>query len=1105
MRELRSWRPRASAPPSTRRRALLAGTTATALVAPLVLLAAPAQAVSPDVARGASATASSQNAPYVASNLTDGSQGTYWESANNAFPQSATIDLGASYSVEDLTLMLPTGWGARTQTIAVATSTDGSAFSTISAAKAVAFDPGAGNRAALDVPDTSARYVRLTTTANTGWPAAQLSEVEVHGVATGGPTPTPTPTTTPPPAGDTQLATGRPAVASSTQWVYGAGNAVDGNLGTYWESAAGQWPARLDVDLAARSVVSQVSVALDPAAVWGPRTQRIAVEGRTGTGSWSTLAAAKDYAFSPGSGNRVTIPVSATADDVRVVVSSNTGSSGAQIAELGVLGHAAGTPSPTPTPTATTTPTPTPTPTPTTTPPVEGRDLSAQAAATASSTGPGFAAANVTDRDPTTYWESGAGLYPATVAVDLGTEADLSGVTVRLNPASAWGPRTQTFSIEGRTGSGSWTTLKSSASRQFDPATGNTVTVPVTGKVSQVRLSFSANSGAPGAQVAELVVTGTPAANPDLAVTQVTTTPANPVESDTVTVRATVKNVGQKPSPASTVDVLLDGDVIGTANLGALAAGATGTASVDAGALAAGSYTLGAVVDPKNTVTEQDETNNRLDAADPLVVTAVPSSDLVPVVSWNPSSPAAGATTTFSVAVANQGNVASAGGAHAVTVKVTNDSGTVKTLTGAVNGTLAAGSTSAPVQIGTWTAADGTFTVETTVAADANEVAGKRANNTDRRSLFVGVGANMPYDYYEAEDGVVGGGATKLGPNRVVGDLAGEANGRRAVTLGSTGSYVEWTTKAPTNSLVTRFSIPDAPGGGGTESTIDVFVDGKFTKRLDLTSRYAWLYGNETNPGNEPGAGGPRHIYDEASTLLPSTVPAGSKIRLQKTAANTSTYTIDFINLEMVSPDANPDKAAYIEPRGFTHQDVQNALDTFRQDTTGKLKGVYLPAGDYSTERKFQVYGKAVDIVGAGPWYTRFFAPQNQSNTDVGWRAEKTANGSKFRGFAYFGNYTSRIDGPGKVLDLNGVSDITVDDLWVEHMICMFWAANMDSTTITNSRIRNTFADGINMTNGSANNRISNIEARSTGDDSFALFAATDAGARARPATSTRT
>ncbi|MGW2200198.1 glycosyl hydrolase, partial [Streptosporangium sp. NPDC001682] len=301
-------------------------------------------------------------------------------------------------------------------------------------------------------------------------------------------------------------------------------------------------------------------------------------------------------------------------------------------------------------------------------------------------------------------------------------------------------------------------------------------------------------------------------------------------------------------------------------------------------------------------------------------------------------------------------------------------------------------------------------------------------------------------------------------------------------------------TKASTNTLVTRFSIPDSAGGGGIDSTLNVYVDGTFLKAINLTSKYAWLYGAEASPGNSPGAGTPRHIYDEASMMLGTTVPAGSKIKLQKDPANTTTYAIDFINTEQVSPIANPDPAKYTVPAGFTHQDVQNALDKVRMDNTGTLVGVYLPPGTYQTASKFQVYGKAVKVVGAGPWYTQFRAPSNQDNTDIGFRAEGTANGSSFANFAYFGNYTSRIDGPGKVFDFANVADVVIDNIWNEHMVCLYWGANTDRVTIKNSRIRNMFADGINMTNGSTDNLVSNNEARATGDDSFALFSAIDAG-----------
>jgi hypothetical protein len=900
--------------------------TTTALLIPLgVAVAAFASDSAPvNLAAGRPASASSEKPPYVAANVTDGSQATYWESASNAFPQWVQVDLGSAATVTDLVLMLPTvNWGTRQQTLSVQGGADGASFTTLKAAAPYTFDPASANTVAVDVDDASVRYVRVAVTANTGWPAAQLSELQVIGTSD---EPTDSPTDSPTYLTGTDLAAGKPIEASSAQWTYVATNANDGAI--------------------------------------------------------------------------------------------------------------------------------------------------------------------------TTYWEGAGGAYPGTLTVNLGTSSALSGVVVKLNPDPAWAARTQTFEIQGRgPGGGAFTTLKASAEYRFDPAKGNTVTIPVTGTASEVRLSFTANTGAGNGQVAELQVFGEPAPNPDLVVTGVTASPEAPVESDTVTLSATVENSGMRASHATTVDFTVDGTTAGTADVAALDAGESATVTGEIGALNAGSYDIGAVVDPAGTVTEQDEANNAFANPTRLVVTAVPSSDLVPVVTWTPGNPEKGSTVTFTATLANQGTSATSAGAHGLTLTLTDSAGAVvRSLTGSVSGAIAAGASSAPVDFGTWTAADGRYDVKVVAAPDSTEIAAKRTNNTVARSLFVGRGANMPFDTYEAEDGALGGGAKAIGPNRTIGDLAGEASGRRAVTLDQTGAYVEWTTKAPTNTLVTRFSMPDAAGGGGTTSTIDVFVDGTFLKRMDLTSQFAWLYGNETSPGNQPSAGSPRHIYDEANLFLGTTVPAGSTIRLQKTAANTSTYAIDFVDLELATVVTNPDPAKYVEPAGFTHQDVQNALDKFRMDTTGTLKGVYLPPGDYQTASKFQVYGKAVEIVGAGPWFTRFFAPTTQENTDVGFRAESTANGSVFRGFTYFGNYTSRIDGPGKVFDFANVSDMTIDDIWVEHMICMFWASNMDDSEIRDSRIRDTFADGLNMTNGSANNHVHNIATRSTGDDSFAMFAATDAG-----------
>ncbi|MEV4172264.1 discoidin domain-containing protein [Nonomuraea sp. NPDC049709] len=881
-------------------RALLAALTL--LIAILVAPPAPA-AADTNLAAGKTATASSTNDVYAAANVTDGNQATYWESANNAFPQWIQVDLGTTASVTKLVLKLPTGWPSRTQTLTVQGSTTGTGFSTIAPAATHTFNP----TATITFAATTTRYLRLQITANNGWPAGQLSELEAWGSTPDTPDP------------GTNLALGKPITGSAHTHTYVAANANDNNLQTYWEGAT----------------------------------------------------------------------------------------------------------------------------------------------------------------------------YPNTLTVHLGANADLSSITLKLNPDPAWARRTQTIQVLGREQNAtSFTNLVSPAAHTFDPATGNTVTIPVTAKVADVRLQITANTGAPGGQIAEFQIFGTPAANPDLTVTNLTSAPASPVETDAVTLSATVRNAGTAGSAATSVNFYAGTTKVGTAAVGALAAGASTTVSANIGARDAGTYQLQAKVDEDGKVVEQNEANNT--ATGTLTVRPVDTADLIASpVAWTPGNPAAGSTVTFSVAIKNQGTVASGGGAHGITLTVLNDAGAVvRTLTGSTSGAIAPGATTGPVSLGTWTAANGRYTVRTVLADDANELPVKRANNTSTLPLFVGRGANMPYDTYEAEDAAVGGGATRVGPSREIGTVAGEASGRRAVTLNQTGAYVEFTTRAPTNTLVTRFSMPDAPGGGGIDSTLNVYVDGTFLKTINLTSRYAWLYGPEASPNNNPGSGPPRHIYDEANLLLGRTVPEGSRIRLQKDAANAHNYAIDFVDFEQVAQLGNPDPAKYAVPAGFSHQDVQNALDKARMDAN--LTGVYLPPGDYQTSSKFQVYGKAIRVVGAGPWFTRFHAPAGQQNTDIGFRADATANGSTFANFAYFGNYVERIDGPGKVFDFTNVANMTIDNIWVEHQICMLWGTNTDNLTIKNSRIRNVFADGLNMTNGSTGNHVTNIETRSTGDDSFALFSAID-------------
>ncbi|MEV1047833.1 discoidin domain-containing protein [Streptomyces sp. NPDC049916] len=1053
---------------------------------------------STDLAAGKTLTASSSGAARTPAQANDGNRDSYWASREDQFPQWIQADLGASLGVDRVVLRLPDGWAARSQTLKLQGSVNGSDFTDLTAARAHRFDAAGGQSATITFDATTVRHVRVLFTANTAAPAAQLAELEVYG---------PTAGDTRAPSAPTALAFTEPATgqirltwkaSTDDKGVTGYDIYANNSLLT---SVAGDVTTYTDTRPAGQRV-SYFVRAKDAAGNVSPDSDTVTRSGSTGDTQAPTAPSA--LAYTEPSGGSVKLTWRASADDKGVTgydVYANNVLRGSVAGD--VLTYTDTQPAAT-----------------TVSYVVRAKDaagnvsgdsntvtrngqsgsasnLAVNKPITASSVVHTYAAENANDNSTATYWEGAGGSYPNTLTVKLGSNADTTSVVLKLSPDPAWGPRTQRIEVLGREQSASsLTSLAAPKDYAFTPATGNTVTIPVTARVADVQLKFTANSGSGAGQVAEFQVLGAPAANPDLQVTALTATPAAPVETDAVTLTATVRNTGALAAPAGKAELRLGSTKVATVAVGALASGASTQVSASIGTREAGSYELSAVIDPANEIIEQNETNNTYTSPSPLVVKPVSSSDLVAAaVTTSPSAPAAGDTVTFRAALRNQGTAASAGGAHGITLALVDSKGaTVKTLTGAHNGVIAAGATTAPVSLGTWTAANDSYTLRTVIAADANELPVKRENNTSTQALFVGRGANMPYDMYEAEDGTTGGGARTVGPNRTVGDIAGEASGRRAVSLNNTGDSVEFTTRAATNTLVTRFSIPDAPGGGGIDSTLNVYVDGAFLKAVDLTSRYAWLYGNEAAPGNSPGSGAPRHIYDEANVMLGKTVPAGSKIRLQKDAANTTTYAIDFISLEQVAPLANPDPARYAVPTGFTHQDVQNALDKVRMDTTGALVGVYLPAGEYSTASKFQVYGKAVRVAGAGPWYTRFNAPSTQDNTDVGFRADASAKGSSFANFAYFGNYTSRIDGPGKVFDFSNVSDIVIDNIWNEHMVCLYWGANTDRVTIKNSRIRNMFADGVNMTNGSTDNLVTNVEARATGDDSFALFSAIDAG-----------
>ncbi|MEV4636927.1 CARDB domain-containing protein [Actinoplanes sp. NPDC049548] len=902
-------------------------------------------------------------------------------------------------------------------------------------------------------------------------------------------------------AGGPNLALGKTATASGAHGEYPARNVNDGNAQSYWESPSNAFPQWIQIDLGGSVAVDQVVLKLPPATAWATRTQTLSVQGSTDGTGFSTLSASAGRVFDPASANTVTIGfTAATTRYVRIAITGNTGWPAGQLAELEIYGVAGGPEDPGD--------------------PPAGTDLAAGKPVEASSSTFTFVAANANDGNTGTYWESAG--FPATLTIRLGGDADVTGVVLKLNPDPIWGPRTQSLQVLGRgqTATG-FTSLKPRADYAFNPATNqNTVTIPVSGRAADVQIQAFGNTGAPGGQVAELQVIGRFAPNPDLVVSALAWAPAAPDESTPVTVTATVQNRGTAAAPATSLNVSIAGTVAGSAPVPALAAGASTTVAVDVGRRGQGSYAVSAVVDPSNSVPELNNDNNSFTAPTQLVVAQAPGPDLqVLGVTTNPANPAVGATVTFSVAVTNRGTSTAAASVTRVTVGST----TLTTNTPQ----LAAGATATVAMSGSWTATSGGAMVTATADATGLVAETNETNNSLTRSIVVGRGAALPYVEYEAEAGRYQGTLLTADAKRTFGhtNFGTESSGRQSVRLTATGQFVEVTSTNAANSIVVRNSVPDAPGGGGQDATISLYINDTFARKLTLSSRNSWVYGTTDDTEGLSNTPSPdaRRLFDESHALLSQSYPAGTRFRLQRDASDTAAFQIiDLIDLEQVAePARQPAGCTSITAYGAVPDDGNDDTAAIQRavtdDENGVIGCVWIPAGQWRQEQKIlspdptrgqynQKGIRNVTIRGAGMWHTQLYTntqPQNVVGNinhphegNVGFDID---DNTQISDLAIFGNTQNRAN-RGQGLNGRFGKNTKISNVWIEHVNVGAWVGRdysdtpaywnpADGLEFSGMRIRDTYADGINFSNGTRNSRVFDSSFRTTGDDSLAVWA----------------
>ena len=359
------------------------------------------------------------------------------------------------------------------------------------------------------------------------------------------------------------------------------------------------------------------------------------------------------------------------------------------------------------------------------------------------------------------------------------------------------------------------------------------------------------------------------------------------------------------------------------------------------------------------------------------------------------------------------------------------------------------------------------------------------------------------------------------------------------------GQYVAFTLTQPANAMTIRYSIPDAPTGGGIDAPLTVSVDqhgdghgNTHPQTITLTSKYSYLY-NLYPFTNDPTAGvlhpdwwiaecscvpaattptptvsipfRPMHFYDEQRVRLGRTYQAGDVVRLTVPATTNAAWTvIDLADFQNVAgPAGRPRNSISVGDFGADATGVRDSARAF--DLAIALakalhRTVFIPAGTFQVNRHILV--DHVTIQGAGSWWSIVKghqvtlaspAPDGSVHTGVGFYGKYAADGGSsdvhLSGFTIEGDVRERIDAD----QVNGIggalSDSTIDGVYIHHTKVGIWLDGpMHNVTIANTVIADQIADGANFHQGVTNSTVVNSLIRNTGDDALAMWSQTVGG-----------
>lgn len=351
-------------------------------------------------------------------------------------------------------------------------------------------------------------------------------------------------------------------------------------------------------------------------------------------------------------------------------------------------------------------------------------------------------------------------------------------------------------------------------------------------------------------------------------------------------------------------------------------------------------------------------------------------------------------------------------------------------------------------------------------------------------------GVTALYRTYEAETLQTNG--TVLEDSRIYHEIASEASGRQAVRLDGDGQYVKFVLEEDTNALTLRACVPDNGEGTGENYTLTVTVGGK-TYQAELTSVYTWVYGAFPFT-NTPEAGTEHNFFDDGILRLDEVYPAGTEVVISKEVGDSAAfYILDLIETELVEEALpQPENSLSIADFGAVADDGKDdtpALLDAMDQAAEEGKEVWIPAGTFHfTESRIVIKHDDVTIRGAGMWHTVLtgdfaaFLIQANRTAFYDFKMEGTA-------------VVRRDDVDPAAFEVASGSDtregLTLQNIWVEHYKVGVWTYTISGVHMVGCRVRNTFADGINLCKASCNSMVEQCNFRGTGDDAVAMWSQT--------------